>query len=347
MRDAKSQVGYFVFSLDTELAWGYFDHDKARARLFSRDGARERRSIRLLLDILDEFDIRATWAVVGHLFYDRCEECEVCPILDWDGKYKSFGEVYETAKPLWYGADIIDTLLTRGAKHEIGFHGYTHRVFDENMMSAEEARVEIQEWLRVARRKNVIPQTVIFPRNRIGHLGVFREVGFVCYRGDKVMPRISSVPLVGKLLNRIDLSLQIFIPQVYELRVEPSGLVNIPASQGFLKVDRSIETILDSLNLHNLRIRRMIKGIENAAKEKKVVHIWAHPFEFRTKKDFEKLRYLFSYVAEQVDRGRLQSITMADLAGIALEQLGRAPQEDVLPGRVAVRQEQGGEPSSG
>jgi hypothetical protein len=42
--------------------------------------------------------------------------------------------------------------------------------------------------------------------------------------------------------------------------------------------------------------------------------MWAHPGEFQTEKDFEKLRYLFESVSTQVRKGLLQSIGMADLA---------------------------------
>jgi hypothetical protein len=306
-------TGYFLFSLDTELAWGYFDLDDIRSRKFAADGAAERRSIKRLLDILDEFNITATWALVGHLFYDKCEKCSICPILEWQGKYRSFEEVYETNHPLWYGKDIVELLLARGSRHEIAFHAYTHRVFDSRM-TQQDARIEIQEWLRAAKTMNLVPRTVIFPRNRVGHLDAFEEAGFICYRGEQVMPKTYAIPLIGKTLNRIDLVLQIFSPQAYELRTEAAGLVNLPSSRWLFGMNRNVELILDALNLHNLRIRAFIKEVERAAREKKVIHIWAHPYEFRTEKDFAKLHYLLSHVAERVAEGSLQSVGMAELA---------------------------------
>ena len=142
--------GNFLFSLDTELAWGWFDD--YRPGRYSQDGVRERQIIARLLEILDEFQITATWALVGHLFYAKCEECTVCPVRAWQGKYTSYDQVYRTADRLWYADDLVQLLLTRGARHEIGCHGYTHRIFDEASLSAEEARIEIEEWRRVAAR---------------------------------------------------------------------------------------------------------------------------------------------------------------------------------------------------
>ena len=78
MSEVRSQTGYFLLSLDTELAWGH--HDNFRPEMFSADGGRERQAIELILEALDEFNIKATWAVVGHLFYGQCEECRTCPV---------------------------------------------------------------------------------------------------------------------------------------------------------------------------------------------------------------------------------------------------------------------------
>jgi hypothetical protein len=317
MSETMGSMGYLLLTLDTELAWGCFDH--YRSEMFSADGSVERRSIEVILELLDEFSVVATWAVVGHLFYERCEACDICPILLWKGKYQSFHQIFNTAKPLWYGADIIKALLARRTRHEIAFHGYTHELFDENTMTEERARLEIQEWLRVSKREGIVPRTVVFPRDKIGHLSVFREAGFICYRGHEDTPRLHRLIYAGKLIKTIDHVLSLSTPPVYRLSgAESCGLVNFRSSQHFFGFNRRLELVLDWLNLHNLRINRMIKGVKKAADEKKLIHIWAHPWQFRTRKDFEKLRYLLGYVSEEVSRGRLRSIGMATLAEEAL-----------------------------
>ena len=272
---------------------------------------------------LDEFGIVATWGVVGHLFYAKCEECEECPIMEWREEHCSFEEVYGTSNRLWYGADLIETLLTRGSQHEIAFHGYTHQAFDENAMSEKAARMEIQEWLRLAKRKGLVPQTVIFPRDRVGHLSLFAKAGFICYRGEEDLPRLFRLRYLGPLIKAIDHLLALSTLPVYELSgCKSSGLVNLRSSQNFFGFNRRIEMILDSLNLHRVRIKRMVAGVKRAAEEKKIIHIWAHPWGFQTEKDIEKLRYLLGYVSDEVTKGRIQSIGMADLARRAREEGG-------------------------
>lgn len=323
MGNALTQTGYFLFSLDTELGWGYYDKDRARVRKFSPDGSRERRSIERLLDVLDEFGITATWALVGHLFYERCALCEICPILAWKGKYESFAQIYDSDASLWYAPDMVNLLLTRGARHEIAFHGYTHEVFDEKSMSAERAKLEIDEWLRLSRARGILPRAVVFPRDRAGHLQVFKAAGFLCYRGRETMPVFYRTRYGGKLLKALDQIFAVSAPPVYAPdEVTTAPLLDLKASQEFFEFNRRLELLLDALNLHALRIRRMVKGVRRAAKEKKILHICAHPWEFQTDRDFEKLRFLLGHVADEVAAGSLVSIGMTEMADRILSAAG-------------------------
>ncbi len=308
------KTGYFLFSLDTELGWGNYDH--FRPGRFSTDGKIERQAIKRILNLLADYNIVATWAVVGHLFYEKCEDCDPCPIQGWRGKYLSFEQIYDLNSPLFYGSDVIDTLLQSGSRHEIAFHGFTHRIFDDISMDGQDASYEIQEWMRLSKIKNIVPQTVIFPRNQLGHLRLFKEFGFICFRGKEILPEVYSMPIIGRLLRRFHRQLSSFLPSnVYELPgLDQNGLVNLPSTQHFFGYDRRVDRLLVALNLDKFSTHQMLKGINKAADQRKIFHIRAHPSDFRTDRDFEKLRYLFANVSAQVEKGLLQSIGLADLA---------------------------------
>ncbi len=312
MSNSGSPKGYFLISLDTELAWGYFD--QFTPGRFSPDGSVERQSVLRLLEIFKKYEITATWGVVGHLFYEKCEDCAICPVRDWKGRYSSYDEIYQTRKPLWYGLDLINILRSAGAKHEIAFHGYTHRIFNEDVFSVQDAQTEIREWQRVAGRYSIKPTAVFFPRNVVGHLKTFKEEGFVCYRGVEMRHSDYQIPILGKAINYLDWLLQFRIPKVYVPWVDESGLVNLPGSRGFFHPNERLEKLLDALGLPFLRITRMVKGVQKAAREGKVLHIYTHPEEFRTDQDFEKLEYLLSAVAEEIKKGTIESIGVTDLA---------------------------------
>ncbi len=312
--------GFFILSLDTELATGRFDRDVLRQKLFSPNGSRERESIRRLVDLLEGYGITGTWAIVGHLFFEKCEHCEHCPLMDWKGRYTSFDEVYGTSNPLWYGADIIDMIRTRGARQEIGFHGYSHKVFSESLMSSQDARIEVQEWQRLADRKSIQPYAVTFPRNQAGHLDILRDAGMICYRGEQESSQLSQIKYFGKILKTIDQLIGLSDIPVFDLHCEEnSGLVLLRSSQFLFDINRRFELLLDSINLHNLRTRRIINAVRKAAREKKMIHLWAHPCEFRTEKDFLKLQNIITAVAEEVDRGMMRSVGMAEMARLLKE----------------------------
>ena len=134
------------------------------------------------------------------------------------------------------------------------------------------------------------------------------------------MPRLYSLPFIGRAFRRCYYYLSAFsAPPVYECSVDPSGLVNLPSSRWLFGFNRKLERVLDAFNLHSLRIHKMVKGVKKAAIEKKIIHIWAHPHEFQTRKDIEKLRYLLEQVTEEVSMGRMQSVGMAELAEKALK----------------------------
>jgi len=315
------QVGYFIFSLDTELGTGFFDLDEYRKKLFSPDGSLERKKIARVLALLDEYQITATWAVVGHIFYKKCEECEICPILAWKGRYKSFEEAYKTNHPLWYGADVIDMLLAQKVKHEIAFHGYSHEIFDERQMSKEKAEVEIREFIRVARRRGIEAKSIVFPRDKVGHLDLFEKYGFVSYRSEESLPLIiRNKYFVGKIIKTVDHILGLTTPPIYDLAEFRDGnLINLIATQHIFGFNRKVDLFLDAWDSSLLRIRRIVKAIKKASEQKKVVHIWAHPWEFRTEQDFDKLRYIFEHVAQEVQAGNMQSVTMNEMATIVAQ----------------------------
>ncbi len=320
------QNGYFVFSLDTELAWGDL-WAQTGTRGATRNGTAEREAIRRLLDLMDEYGIRATWAFTGHLFYEECERCAVCPIMSLKDKDTRFDLIWGTRHAMWYGSDILEAVVSRHSGHEIACHGYTHRYFDK--LTQDEARLEINEWLRLAGRRGLAHYTVIFPQGRIQHLDLFREAGFVCYRGKDVRHPLLSVPFFGKVLNRINLRLSLLPPQVFDAKCDGSGLVNIPSSQWIFRTDRRIETALDTLQMPYLRLRPAARAIRKAAESGKVIHLWAHPHEFRTERDFDKLRFLFRCFAENSRERTLQSITMAELAQRVLDTEGRGTGREI------------------
>ena len=62
--------GVFMLSMDAELAWGSIYNDDYERYEAQYDGCRV--AIDALLQLLETYEISATWAMVGHLFLDSC-----------------------------------------------------------------------------------------------------------------------------------------------------------------------------------------------------------------------------------------------------------------------------------
>lgn len=314
---ASRQPGYFVLSFDTELAWGYFDKEEMRRELFSPDGSRERAAIRKLLALCDEFQVPATWAIVGHLAmsHDRCGED--CPVHSWRGRYSSYDEIRGGRHPLWYGRDVVETLVAAEDRHEIAFHGFSHRPFDEASMGRHEADTEIRLWLSAFADLGPTPRSVVFPRNVVGHLDVLQDHGFVAYRSVCPEPYGSGVMrLAAKYADQL---LGFTVPPAHVIAPGYSpAMVDVPASVEMFGFNRQLERRLDTNGLHRLRMRRVVRAVRRAGRTGGTVHLWAHPWEFRDDKDFDKLRFVLEVVAAERDAGRLETMTMAQRAELAL-----------------------------
>jgi hypothetical protein len=319
----KNDVGHFLLTFDTELAWGHFDC--FRETLFSRGGSRERLMIDRILGMLDDYGIVGTWSFVGHLMLEECAGGRECPTHEWRGKYDVYEKIHGTADPLWYGADILANVRKRKVPHEIACHGFTHRTF--NNLDRGAAVREMEEWIRAAAGHDIIPTAMVFPRNEVGHLDLIREHGFICYRGAELLPPLSRRPVAGPFVRRLYEPLAAFIPPVvYAPRVGASGMVNLPSSKALFGLPRRMEKAADFLPGARPRTRGVLRGIAQAAAEKKVLHVYAHPYEFRTGEDLEMLRCILEEAAGQIAEGRLLSVGMSELARRVLMDEGKGPQ---------------------
>ena len=73
----------FIISIDTELLWGYVLHPHHKmVRLLKQAERAGRGPVDSLLALFEKYHIAATWAIVGHLFLDRCEKEEGLPHKD-------------------------------------------------------------------------------------------------------------------------------------------------------------------------------------------------------------------------------------------------------------------------
>jgi peptidoglycan/xylan/chitin deacetylase (PgdA/CDA1 family) len=313
------EKGIFTISLDFELIWGTVD-------LFGVENFREacelERSevIDRLLELFTEYEIPATWCTVGHLFLDNCcsEENKKHPGLvrprhkwhadDWFTHDPCSDE--ENA-PLFYGKSLVEKILNNTVRQEIGSHSFSHIIFGDEGCSPESARTDIAECVKVANDYNIKLNSFAFPRDRVGHLDIVKEYGFTAYRGaiPKWYEQSEDRGAVSRVAHLWDVLTAAPPPVVLPER-EENGLLNIPGSMIFFPMHGIRRYIPMSL-----RVKRARKGLNLAAEQKRIFHLWFHPtnMAFEPEQMFDGLRRILDYAAQLRTKGVLETLSMSEI----------------------------------
>ena len=319
--------GIFTLSLDFELIWGTMDRagvDRfAEACRVERDVVIER-----LLELLCRYEISATWCVLGHLFLDRCHyETNgrkhpdiVRPTHSWMNEdwFKNDPVSDETAAPNFYGRSLVEKIRRAPVRQEIGSHSFSHIIFGDPGCTREAAESDLRACVVAARQAGVTLQSFAFPRNSVGHRDLLKKYGFRSYRGPE--PRWYASTSAPRLMRRLAHFFSVAAagaPPVVEPRRDEYGLWNIAGSMMYFPMHGVRAAIPVSQ-----RVKRAISGLERAARERKVFHLWFHPTNLADHTDqlFNGLENIFKRAATLARGGSLRIAPMADVV-VAMEQL--------------------------
>lgn len=311
--------GVFTISLDFELIWGTLD-------LFGQAGFGqavrvERDLIPRLLDLFVEFNVPATWCILGHLFLSSCHSENgvkhpdiVRPKHPWHPQdwfdRDPCGD--EAAQPLFYGRSLVELIRACPVPQEIGCHSFSHVIFGDPGCSEVTAESDVAACVRLAAEMGVTLRSFAFPRNSVGHLRVLRRHGFRYFRGPEPA-RLSSRPWNNKLKRASHLwaVLRAAEPPVVSPTWTADGLWDIPGSMIYFP--------MHGFRRHiplGLRVKRAVKGLEAAARAKKVFHLWFHPTNLADEADrmFAGLRAILGHSARMAERGDLRILPMREIA---------------------------------
>ena len=314
--------GVFTLSLDLELIWGTLDLFGPAA--FRRSCEVERAVIDRLLALFVEFEIPATWCVVGHLLLDRCyaENGRKHPEIVRPQHAWSRGDWFahdpdgtEAQAPIFLGRSLVEKIRSCSVPQEIGCHSFSHVIFGDVGCSRETARSEVDACLKAARQMGLSMQSFSFPRNQVGHREVLAESGFACFRGPE--PTWYGSPLVPAIIQRVAHLLNVVTmaqPPVSLPMRTTDGLVDVPGSMVYFPA-HGLRRIIPV----SWRVRRALKGLDAAVRERRVFHLWMHPTNLVDEMEamFKGLRQILGHVSRLRDRGLLDAMPMGALAALA------------------------------
>ena len=315
----KLERGVFTISIDFELIWGTLD-------LFGPD--RFRRACQIereqiidrLLDLFVEFEVSATWCVLGHLFLEQCRAANgrkhpeiVRPAHSWHSRdwFEHDPGGREGSDSVFLGRSLIEKILACPIPQEIGGHSFSHVIFGDPGCSRETAKSELAASVKAAGDMGIEMRSFAFPRNEVGYLDVLKEFGFECYRGpERNWYENKNWPAPVRRLCHLWDVITAATPAVVLPEITDAGLWNLPGSMVYFPMHGLRRFIPIST-----RITRAVKGLETASRQKRVFHLWFHPTNLADQTDamFGGLRRILGRASALRARGDIEILSMKSL----------------------------------
>jgi peptidoglycan/xylan/chitin deacetylase (PgdA/CDA1 family) len=315
--------GVFTISLDFEMIWG--TQDLFGPERFRRACEIERAFvIDRLLDLLVECELPATWFVVGHLMLDHCDASSglkhpevVRPSHAWlrNDWFAHDAGGRDQDGSIFVGRSLVEKIRGCPVAQEIGCHSFSHVIFGDPGCSRATAVSELKACVALAADMGIEMRSFAFPRNNVGHLDVLRDYGFSCYRGpEPEAPIFRHLPVGIRRLANVCRVLMASKPPVGLPQNREFGLMMIPGSMVYFPMHGLRRYIPVSL-----RTRRAIKGLDAAARQKRIFHLWLHPTNMSEEMDrmFAGLRSVVEYASSLRAKGQLDVFSMGSLADAA------------------------------
>ena len=300
--------GAFVLSLDTELAWGMLHRGGYAGHELEFE--RTRYVVERLLELLVQYNISATWAVVGKLLEE--------PPVPGNGAAsgsRQRPEWWRTGEDhYWSAPDIVEKILACPVPQEIGCHTYTHMIMGTPGADREALDREIKHCRNLARRRGVTLRSFVYPRNVVSDVDVLEQNGFTAYRGVARSWAWRVPGIAGRVARVVEQLLPVAAPVTYP--TVHGGIVDLPASTLYLHRNGWAKYLPI-----RMRVRKSIASLHKAALSGGLFHLWTHPFNLASDPDglLNGLARVFQEVNALRDSGLLVNHTMAGLAAEAVQ----------------------------
>jgi peptidoglycan/xylan/chitin deacetylase (PgdA/CDA1 family) len=321
----KTQGGILLISLDFEQYWGVKD-------IISLPGIREKilatpEVIPSMLDLFQRYQIHATWATVGLLFFQNREELlrglpRIKPqyINKTLSPYPGIeGQVGwdEREDPCRLAPSLIQKIAAT-PHQEIASHTFSHYYCLAEGQNIEAFRADLEAAVNIARKYHFALESLVFPRNHINpdYLPVCRELGIRAYRGnppDWVYRQgyAEKQPQLRRRLTFLDKYVNLLGHQAYSQedlgRVLP---LNLRASRCLFPFNEKFR------GLEPLRLRRIKSDLSYTARKGLIYHLWWHPHDFglNQKENLTFLERILEHYASLTENYGIKSLTMTELA---------------------------------
>lgn len=281
--------GNLVISLDFELMWGVRDIQTLEQYGENIRGVHQ--AIPQLLNLFEQYKIKATFACVGLLFFEIKAELlhnlpdslpaysdkSLSPYLGYFDKL----EADATTDVYHFAPRLIEQILSYPS-HEIGSHTFSHYYCLEEGQTVNSFRDDIKAAKKIAKKFNVELTSLVFPRNQFNeeYLSVCSDEGIICIRGNEASWLYKArtekkESLLRRAFRLADAYVNLTGHNCYDNDFLKKDIpINIPASRFLRPFSKKLKM------LETLRLKRITSGMTHAAKNGLTYHLWWHPHNF-------------------------------------------------------------------
>lgn len=299
----------FIFSFDCEGKWGIAD--RGQDRLSEITNKKLIGVYHNILDLMDKYDFAATFGFVGALCLDEVSLKESI-IKDKDSlifnKKKWLEPVFEDVDNLdgWSAPELIKMVIDR-EKHHICSHGGYHIPYSEELTNPNAIRADIKLIKKVELLYNQKIDTIIFPRNVIGHLLLLEDSNISYYRNIDNQEKKSG--LAGKFIRVWNEYFSYDLADTTKNYYRKNGKMKELSAAKFFNAKIGIRKYIPSSSTR----KRIDDFLKYASKEESIIHFYSHPHNFITDPTlFETFEYLLSKVKQHEAAGKIKVITMRE-----------------------------------
>ena len=315
-----------IISLDFELFWGMQDVTTLDAYRQNVLGGRE--AIPHLLEMFERHGVHATWAALGFMFAESCEELkQYLPPVELRPTYKNdrLSPYYlfesigtnESDAPCFFAQSLIRR-IAQTTGQEIGSHTFSHYYCREEGQTLQQFRADINAAVAIARDKGFSLKTIVMPRNQCEseYNRVLSEFGFIAFRdeeNDWIHEKLKGTVMRGARLS------DVYFPLTgqggYLPRIE-DGMVNLPGSRMYKPYFKPLGF------MEGQKLRRIKGQMLHAARNGLCFHLWWHPHNIGVRTDFHlrQLEEILGYYDVLRDCYGMESMNMREAAEQFLSQ---------------------------
>lgn len=293
----------FIISFDCEGKWGIADEGS----LYHQPYFTNKNLLAVyekLIALLDQYAMKATFAFVTAFTFskEQYHECrhEFKEVLI-DGKpwLAEFNKEINAGNYEGWLVPECFNLVKATKVHELASHGFTHLPLDEHSISLEDFQHEMNMIKKYAPCQGRTDLTLVYPRNRIGYTAHLPGYGFIGYRALLKTPQPTRVFSLVRELN-------IFA------HADRWGVnsMPIPIPPGrFLNWRNGVRKKIPI----KLTLQRWQHMLNDAIKNKGILHLWSHPHNFINGDNmFILFEEILKIVSAAQKRGEINNITQQE-----------------------------------